>query len=334
MTRPSDAGSGPEPTRLADWVAARRRDAERFRAEAERVRSEWQRAALEQKARWEEQGAPREQGTAWASRVEPMVTEAERRARQMAGGVRGWRDARAYASSERRLRAAPARISRRANLETGAWGALAVASPLVAVAGGPWEWFVVAGGAALRGGLAWREGRRASRLALALTLPEPSVPAPRSSRGRSSASAGPMRRCDAALRALTAMTRSVPAGPAHDSLRAAMVPAVEVVDGRRLQAGRVIAVETARDAVADRARRAEIGATLKSLLAEMDAAITALEAMIAAASDVVAALPSGVADDRLHLLGWRTDALRGFADGLRAAAASAYPGAGPGPRRA
>jgi hypothetical protein len=307
MTRAPGGGpdsSGASP--LADLLAAIRRDAERARAEW--AKTKWA------ESRWAK--------TEWAPRVEPVVAEAERRARELPRTVRSWSEARAYERSERRLRAAPYRARRRANLQAGAWGALAAASPVVAVANGPWEWFAVAAGAAVRSGLAWRDARQADRRAWALALPEPSMPIPRSPRLRGSAATRPLQRSEQAWRALVTMTRSVPPGPTHDSLRAAMGPAAGVVDGLRAQAGRVIAVEAARDAVADRSRRAEIAATIGSVVAEMEAALAALEAMLAAASDVVAAMPAGV-DDRLRLLGWRTDALRGYAEGLRAATTAA-----------
>jgi hypothetical protein len=112
------------------------------------------------------------------------------------------------------------------------------------------------------------------------------------------------------------MARSLPAGPTSGALRAAVASGAEVVDGLRTHAGRVVACEAAARAVADRRRRMEILGTADALVTAMEKAVTALDDLLAAASEVVGTV-SAVRPDGLALLTERAEALRGYAAGLR-----------------
>ncbi len=217
---------------------------------------------------------------------------------------------------EQRLVRTRSRQARRASRSARMWAGVAVLTPGVAVVEGTWGWLVVGAGALARAGLSWRQSRLSTPPPT--VLPLPTAPLPSRLMLRGSAAAKPLYRGEAAMTALGTMLRALPAGPAAATVRAAMVPAAEVVDGLRFQAARVLACESAARAVADGDRRAEITRTLLELVGSMNAAVEGLDSMLAAASDLLAsASASALALGPVGSLERQTASLRGFADGLR-----------------
>ncbi len=216
---------------------------------------------------------------------------------------------------EQRLVRTQARLRRRAAASARVWAGVAVLTPAAAVLDGTWKWLVVGAGALVRAGLSWRQARLAPVLP---ALPLPMAPLPSRLMLRGSAAAEPLRRGEAAMVALAAMLRALPPGAAAETVRAAMVSAAQVVDGLRVEAGRVLACESAARTVAGPGRRAEITATISDLVSSMTTAADALDGMLAAASDLLASTSSTLSPaGRDGGLEHGTAALRGFADGLR-----------------
>ncbi len=190
---------------------------------------------------------------------------------------------------------------------------MAAASPIVAVAGQHESWLMVGAAAVLRAGLSGWETATLRRDGDA--LPAPSAPPPRPWQLRGSAAAEPLRRGEAALSALAAMTRSLGSGPARTMLRGAVAGGVELVDGLRAGAARVVACETAIRAVADPVRRAELVRSRDSLAATMRTSTGLFDDLLVAAAEVVAGVsPAAPGLDRLEA---DTQALRQYAAALR-----------------
>ncbi|MCK9897387.1 hypothetical protein MXD60_22815, partial [Frankia sp. AgB32] len=145
--------------------------------------------------------------------------------------------------------------------------------------------------------------------------PAPPGRAPGGGGGGGGAGPAPLRRGEAAQSALAAMTRSVGAGPARSMLRGAVAGGVELVDGLRVGAARVVACEAAIRAVADPARRAELVRARDGLAATMRTSTGVFDDLLVAAGEVVAGVPSAALGlDRLEA---DTQALRQYAAALR-----------------
>ncbi|MCK9876229.1 hypothetical protein MXD59_10645 [Frankia sp. Ag45/Mut15] len=208
-------------------------------------------------------------------------------------------------------------VGRWVAVTTTGWSALAALSPVGAVLGG-WEWLLLGVAALARAGLGGRELAELHRDDAALRLPGANAPSPWALRG--SAAAAPLRRGEAALGALVALARSLgdSAGPSGGLLRGAVTGAVEVVDGLRLGAGRMVACETAMRAITDPQRRAGLVRTHDELAAAMVASAAGLDDLLVAAVDVVGGSAPTTADlARLHA---DTELLREYAGALRSLA--------------
>lgn len=213
--------------------------------------------------------------------------------------------------AEVRARRVAERRRRRAARSASLWATVAAAMPAVAVVEDQWGWFLVGGAALARSGLSWRQYRTAPPSPE--LLPMPSVVPPRLP--RRSAAATPLHRAEAALLALRGLVAQLPSGPLAEQGRAAVLTAVETLDGLRAQAARVAACENAARAVADPTRRRTIEASVAPLLAGLERGADGLDELLAAASDTVAsALGSPVPGVRLAEA---VGTLRALAAGLR-----------------
>ncbi|ABD12886.1 hypothetical protein CcI156_09735 [Frankia sp. CcI156] len=201
---------------------------------------------------------------------------------------------------------------RRAAVTAFGWIAVASVTPVAAVVDG-WGWLVVGAAAIIRAGLAGWETAVIRREDRGFALP--SAPAPPPWALRHSAAAEPLRRGEAGLAALVAMARTLAPGAARGPVRAAVAGAADLVDGLRVTAMRVVACERAARAVTYPARRAEILATRKDLVAEMSASVATLDDLLAAASEVVGTVVASSPD--LARLTQQIEALRGYAAALR-----------------
>ncbi|WP_232425309.1 hypothetical protein [Pseudofrankia inefficax] len=237
----------------------------------------------------------------------------------------------------RQTRAA-GRYVRRAQWTAGWWAGFGVITAGIGEAIDPsagWLWLAVGAGALVNSGV-WVA--HAARYRLRNPGPPlPVAPAPGVRALTGSAAAAPLRRGEAAITAFLALSRPLPPGPTADVVRGAMASAAEVVDGLRLRASRVIACEEAARAVTDPAGRAQVNAAARALVAEMEAAMRALDELVAASAEVVGAgaaaggLPlAGVAGPRpvggaglgmspvdVDGLAAQAENLRGYAAGLR-----------------
>lgn len=249
-------------------------------------------------------------------------------------------------ATQREARAAT-RYARRARWTAGSWAALAaVITPAGAAFGGDmwWMWLLTGAGSLAGGGLWALEAARADRHMPGPPLPVAAAPSVAVLTG--SAAAGPLRRGEEAIGAFLALARPLPPGPTADVIRSAMASAAEVVDGLRLRATRVVACDAAARAMADRAARAQLAGTTLALVEEMNAAVRALDELVAAAAEVVGASvyassggidlggPSaegmpvggaalGMAPVDLDALTDQAEKLRGYAAGLRDVGATA-----------
>lgn len=235
-------------------------------------------------------------------------------AERMPDWIRADVDRRLLAHTEWRTRRSASRPRRRATVSMRSWCAVAVGCVPVAAAEHSWGWLAAAGLAALRGSLAWRDARTATA-AEAGGLALPSIPPPPPGALRRSAAAGPLRRGESALMALGAAVRTMPPGPVAEQGRAAMAAGASMVDDLRGQAQRVLACEAATRASADPEHRAASSARATTLVAEMARNAAHLDALLAAAGEVVEALPgAGVHPEHLRS---QTETLRGTAAALR-----------------
>jgi hypothetical protein len=229
-------------------------------------------------------------------------------------------------------------FARRARWTAGCWAVFAAVVTPAGLAADPGEWVLwlaTGAGSLLSGGLWALQATRESRRNPGLPLPAAPAPATRELSG--SAAAEPLRRGEASITAFLALSRPVPPGPTADLVRSAMSSAVEVVDGLRLRAARVLGCEAAARAVVDPAGRAHLNAVIVGLVGEMTAAVRALDDLVAATAEVVGAgvwtpgygaagLPavsSAVAAGAdgpladLTALAEQAENLRGYAAGLR-----------------
>ncbi|WP_045876058.1 hypothetical protein [Pseudofrankia sp. DC12] len=194
---------------------------------------------------------------------------------------------------------AAGRYVRRAHWTAGWWAAFGIVAGGVGAAADLsqwWLWLAVGVGAMINSG-GWAVHAARYRLRNP-ELPLPAAPAPGVRALTGSAAAGPLRRGEAVITAFVALSRPLPPGPTADVVRDAMASAAEVVDGLRMRASRVIACEGAARAVTDPAGRAQITAAARALVGEMEAALRALDELVAAAAEVVGA---GAAADGLPL---------------------------------
>jgi hypothetical protein len=192
---------------------------------------------------------------------------------------------------------------------------VAALSPVAAVVDG-WGWLAVGAVSVVRVGLAGRELATLRREDDGLPLP--SAPAPRPWELRGSAAAEPLRRGEAALSALAAMTRSVGPGAARSLLQGAVAGGAELVDGLRVGAARVVACESAVRAVAHPERRAELSRTRDGLAGTMRTSADTFDDLLVAAGEVVGSVsPSAPGLARLRA---DTEVLREYAAALRALA--------------
>jgi hypothetical protein len=233
---------------------------------------------------------------------------------------------------------AAGRYVRRAHWTAGWWagfGALTVAIGEAAAPSAWWLWLATGAGALVNSGVWVAHAAQYRRRNPGPPLPLAPAPGVRALTG--SAAAGPLRRGEAAITAFLALARPLPPGPTADVVRSAMASAAEVVDGLRLRASRVIACEQAARAVTDPTGRAQINGAVRALVQEMDAAIRALDELVAAAAEVVGAgaatgslgLPGpsglppavggglGMSPVDLDRLAAQAENLRGYAAGLR-----------------
>lgn len=242
---------------------------------------------------------------------------------RMPDWIRADVDRRLFVHTEWRARRAASRPRRRALVSARAWTTLAVGCLPVAAIEHAWAWAVVGGLAAARGGLSWRDARRAAAGESA-GLSMPSVAPPPPGALRRSAAAEPLRRGESALMALGAAVRTLPVGPVAEQGRAAMATGAAIVDELRGQAHRVLACEAAERAGTDPGHRASARARSEGLAAEMAVTAAHLDELLAAAGEVVAALPgAGRHPDQLRA---QTETLRGTAAALRDLARGSDPG--------
>ncbi|KQC37629.1 hypothetical protein UK82_14610 [Frankia sp. ACN1ag] len=193
------------------------------------------------------------------------------------------------------------------------WTGVAALTPVAAVAYDSWGWLVAGGAALARAALAGRELgllRRADN-----GLPLPRTPAPSLWELRRSAAAEPLRRGEAGLAALVAMTRSLGPGPARTFLQTAVAGAAELVDGLRVGAARVVACEAAVRAISHPGRRAELARSTEALVATMATSVAVFDDLLAAAGETVGTVSSSAPG--LIRLREDTEALREYAAALR-----------------
>ncbi|MGF7236073.1 MAG: phage shock envelope stress response protein PspM [Frankia sp.] len=242
---------------------------------------------------------------------------------RMPDWIRADVDRRLLVHTEWRARRTASRPRRRALASARAWSTVAVGCVPVAAIERTWTWAVVGGLAAARGGLSWRDARRAGAAESAgLTMPTVTGPPPGAL--RRSAAAEPLRRGESALMALGAAVRTLPAGPVADQGRAAMATGVSIVDELRGQAHRVLACEAAARAGVDPAHRDSARARARAVAAEMASNAAHLDELLAAAGEVIEALPGcGLHPDHLRM---QTETLRGTAAALRDLARRPDPG--------
>lgn len=204
-------------------------------------------------------------------------------------------------------------VGRWVAVTTAGWSAVAALSPVGAVLGG-WEWLLLGAVAVARAGLGGRELAALHRDDAMVRLPGAVAPSPWELRG--SAAAAPLRRGEAALGALVALARSLSStGPPSVLAYGAAGGAVEVVDGLRLGAVRVVACEAAMRAVVDPGRRAGLVQARDDLVAVMRTSAAGLDDLLVAAVEVVGGAAAGAAD--LERLRADTELLREYAQALR-----------------
>jgi len=193
-----------------------------------------------------------------------------------------------------------------------AWAVVAALSPVPAVLD-RWEWLLLGAVSAVRAALAGRELAALGRDDDALPMPVAPAPGPWEMRG--SAAAEPLRRGEAALVALAAMIRSMPAGPARALLLGAAGGGAELVDGLRVGATRVVACESAMRAVAHPERRADLARARDGLVATMTTSVATFDDLLAAAGETVGSVSTTAAG--LARLRADTETLREYATALR-----------------
>ncbi|WP_157734151.1 MULTISPECIES: phage shock envelope stress response protein PspM [Frankia] len=193
------------------------------------------------------------------------------------------------------------------------WTGVAALTPVAAVVDDSWGWLVAGGAALARAALAGRELALLRRADGGLPLPR--TPAPSPWELRRSAAAEPLRRGEAGLAALMAMTRSLGPGAARSLLQTAAAGAADLVDGLRVGAARVVACEAATRAVSDSGRRAELARTTEALVASMTTSVAVFDDLLAAAGEAVGTVSSSAPG--LIRLREDTETLRGYAAALR-----------------
>ncbi|SNQ49073.1 conserved hypothetical protein [Frankia canadensis] len=193
------------------------------------------------------------------------------------------------------------------------WAAVAALSTVPAVLD-RWEWLLLGAVSAARAALAGRELAELGRDEDALPMPTAAAPGPWELRG--SAAAEPLRRGEAALVALAAMTRSIAESPARVLLRGGVAGGAELVDGLRAGAVRVVACESAARAVAHPDRRAELLRTRDGLVATMTTSVATFDDLLVAAAEAVGSVST--AAPGLERLRADTEVLREYAAALRA----------------
>ncbi|WP_261553826.1 phage shock envelope stress response protein PspM [Frankia tisae] len=207
---------------------------------------------------------------------------------------------------------------RRETATASIWTGVAALTPVAAVAYDSWGWLVAGGAALARAALAGRELGLLRRVDGGLPLPRSPEPSPWEL--RRSAAAEPLRRGEAALAALAAMTRSLGPGPARTLLQTTAAGAADLVDGLRLGAARVVACEAAARAISHPGRRAELARTTEALVATMTTSVAVFDDLLAAAGEAVGTVSSSAPG--LIRLREDTEMLRGYAAALRDLAGS------------